>query len=190
MPPGSETRILPPPGRPPGLASSASDRHSLSGPRLTALIVAGVLVIGGGAAFGISQLTSDDDTSGGSAGSAAAPGADGDGDGDGAKAKAPPVDPSTVTVAVLNGTLVPGLAANIGDQVENSGFDLGTVANSSDQEQQRAESVVLYAKGHQREAAAVGRKLKIPQREAIDPDTQALAGDASVVVIAGSDLTQ
>ncbi len=188
VPPGSETRILPPPGRPPGLASSASERPSVSGPRLAALIVAGVLVVGGGAAFGISQLTSDDDSSGSGSGSPATPGVD-DGGGN-AKAKAQPVDPSTVTVAVLNGTLVPGLAANIGDQVENSGFDLGTVANSSDQEQQRAESVVLYAKGHQREAAAVGRKLKISQREAIDPDTQALAGDASVVVIAGSDLTQ
>jgi hypothetical protein len=187
VPPGSETRILPPPGRPPGLASSASDRPSLSGPRLAALIVAGVLVVGGGAAFGISQLTSDD-TSGSGAGSPAAPGADGSGGS--TKAKARPVDPSKVTVAVLNGTLVPGLAANIGDQVTSGGFDLGTVANSSDQEQQRAESVVLYAKGHEREAAAVGRRLKIPQREAIDADTQALAGDASVVVIAGSDLTQ
>ena len=64
------------------------------------------------------------------------------------------------------------------------------MGNARDQEQQRAESVVLYAKGHQREATVVGRRLKIPQREAIDPDTQALAGDASVVVIAGSDLTQ
>ena len=185
--PGSATQIIPPPARPPG-ASTAPGRASLSGPRLAALIVAGVLVVGGGAAFGISQLTSDDDTSG--SGSASSAGTGSGGGDEGKKAKSRPVDPSTVTVAVLNGTLVPGLAANIGDEVENSGFDLGTVANSSDQEQQRAESVVLYAKGHQREATAVGRRLKIPQREAIDPDTQALAGDASVVVIAGSDLTQ
>jgi hypothetical protein len=35
----------------------------------------------------------------------------------------------------------------------------------------------------------VSRRLKIPQREAIDPETQALAGDAGVVVVAGGDQT-
>ena len=62
-------------------------------------------------------------------------------------------------------------------------------ANADNQEQQRAESVVLYASGHRREAVVVSRRLKIPQREAIDPETQALAGDAGVVVVAGADQT-
>jgi len=48
---------------------------------------------------------------------------------------------------------------------------------------------VLYASGHRREAVVVSRRLKIPQREQIDPDTQALAGDAGVVVVAGADKT-
>ena len=43
--------------------------------------------------------------------------------------------------------------------------------------------------GHRREAVVVSRRLKIPQREQIDPDTQALAGDAGVVVVAGADKT-
>ena len=64
------------------------------------------------------------------------------------------------------------------------------MGNAADQEQQRAESVVLYATGHKREAVVVSRRLKIPQREPIDPDSQALAGDASVVVVAGADLSQ
>ena len=47
----------------------------------------------------------------------------------------------------------------------------------------------MYAPGHQREAAAVARKLGIAQREPIDPTSQALAGDATVVVIVGTDKT-
>ncbi len=91
-------------------------------------------------------------------------------------------------MSVLNGTTVPGLAAQIGDRVGALGFQLGNVTNSSDQ--QRAESVVLFAPGAQREAAFVGRKLGISQREPIDTQSQALAGDARVVVIAGADKTQ
>jgi hypothetical protein len=35
----------------------------------------------------------------------------------------------------------------------------------------------------------VSRRLKINQREQIDPESQALAGDAGVVVVAGADKT-
>ena len=44
----------------------------------------------------------------------------------------------------------------LSDEVTKFGFDVGTVANSQDdQGQQRAESVILYANGNEREAAAV-----------------------------------
>lgn len=99
-----------------------------------------------------------------------------------------PVDPSSVTVAVLNGTTVPGLAATLGDKIAAEGFRLGTVTNNFDQE--RAESVVLYAPDAEREAIDVSRRLDIPQRETIDADSQSLAGDATVVVVAGADQTQ
>ena len=55
---------------------------------------------------------------------------------------------------MLNGTTVPGLAATIADEVKSFGFQIGTVANSPDQESQRAESV-LYCPGKRREAQAV-----------------------------------
>jgi hypothetical protein len=97
----------------------------------------------------------------------------------------PAIDPSSVTVAVLNGTTVPGLAARVSDEVQSAGFEVGTVANSSDQ--QRAESVILFSPGHEREAAAVSRRLDIAQREPIDAATQGLAGDATVVVVTGAD---
>nr|MBA2421462.1 LytR C-terminal domain-containing protein [Thermoleophilaceae bacterium] len=99
------------------------------------------------------------------------------------------VDPASVTVSVLNGTSIPGLAAQIGDDVEAKGFQLGNVTNASDQGV-RNESVVFFATGGEREAIAVGRALDISQREAIDAQTQSLAGDARVVVLAGSDKTR
>ena len=100
------------------------------------------------------------------------------------------IDPKKVTVAVLNGTTVPGLAAQIGDKLGNFGFQLGNITNSTDQDQGRAESAVLYAPGHKREASAVSRKLRIDQREQIDAETKTLAGDATVVVVAGIDQTR
>jgi hypothetical protein len=170
-------------------------RRLLASPRYLVLVVAGVLIIGGAAAFGVNELTKDDSggTTAGTGGAAPAGNSDqggGGGGGDQAKKQAPAVDPSKVTVAVLNGTTVPGLAKQVGDRVAAQGFQLGTVANTADQEQQRAESVVLFSPGHRNEARVVGRKLSITQRQPVDAASQELAGDATVVVIAGADLSR
>jgi hypothetical protein len=180
------TAIMAPPSRPPWY------RRLLASPRYAVLAVAGLLIVGGAAAFGLDQMSSDD--SGTPSNQRPADGGDSGGesssnDDDGGE-KRRPVVPGNVTVAVLNGTTVPNLAKQVGDRVESHGFVLGTVANSADQEQQRAESVVLYAPSHQREARAVNKRLGIAQREPIDPASQELAGDATVVVIAGADLAQ
>jgi len=153
-------------------ARGAAGRDGLGG-RYIALIVAGVIVVGGGVAFGVSQLGGDDEAS--------APD-------DQAQAPQEPVNPSTVTVSVLNGTTVPGLAAQIGDEIESDGFQRGNVANALDQ--QRTTSTVLFAEGADREAQLVARKLGITTVEPVDPDSQALGGTASVVVIVGADQTQ
>ena len=79
---------------------------------------------------------------------------------------------------------------SVGERVSTKGFKLGTVANTADQQQQRAESVVLYSPGHRDEAKAVSRRLGIAQRQPIDPASQGLAGDATVVIIAGADLSR
>jgi LytR cell envelope-related transcriptional attenuator len=161
-----------------------------SGRRPILLVVAAMVAIAV-VAFGVLQLTGGDDSSDGGGSDAglatggSTDGSGGSGDGDSA---APPIDPSQVTVAVLNGTTVPGLAATVGDKIVGEGFQLGTVTNNFDQE--RAESVVLYAPGAEREAADVGRRLDISQREAIDAESQALAGDATVVVVTGADQNQ
>lgn len=140
--------------------------------------VAGVLVLGAGAAFGIPKLLEEDDPT---PAERSAP-----------QAKTTPTQaaaPAEITVSVLNGTTVPGLAAQVGDQVENEGFVLGNVTNAA--EQQRAESVVMYAPGSTRDARLVARRLRLSRSvEPIDAESQALAGDATVVVIVGQDQTR
>jgi len=178
-----QTAIIPPPRQP-------WYRRLLASPRYLVLAVAGILILGGAGAFGIDQLSKGDDGGGTPAreGAAVPSGEDTDEGGQGKKRRA--VVPANVTVAVLNGTTVAGLAKQVADEVESQGFNVDTVANTSDQDQQRADSVVLFSPGHAREAVAVSRRLKINQRQPIDPGSQQLAGDATVVVITGGDLAQ
>ncbi|HVD57264.1 MAG TPA: LytR C-terminal domain-containing protein, partial [Thermoleophilaceae bacterium] len=188
-PTAQPTTVLPPPGKQPWY------RSLLSNPLYAVLAVAGVLIVGGAAAFGITQLASDggaDSSDSQSAGAGNDNQTQADGGGGGAdNGKDKPrgggaVRPGSVTVAVLNGTTVPGLAATLADQVTSAGFKAGTVANFTNN-QQLAESVVQYSSGHEREAAAVSRRLGIDQREVATPDSRELAGDATVIVIAGGD---
>jgi hypothetical protein len=180
-----QTAIIAPPRRDPWYKRLASN------PLYLVLTFAGILIVGGAAAFGVTQLTGEDDGGGAAEGPrqvAQEPSAGADEDegqprrrrGGGA------VNPANVTVAVLNGTTVPGLAATIMDQAEEAGFRAGTVANFLPN-QQLGESVVQYTPGHERDAAAVSRRLKIAQREAVNPSSQELAGDATVVVLVGAD---
>jgi hypothetical protein len=114
-------------------------------------------------------------------------------------AKAPPsgqknsptVNRGDVTVSVLNGTTVPGLAAQVADQVAGGGFARGQVTNAADQ--QRAETTVQYAPGQKAAAEEVATLIKISKSKvtALDANTQAIAGpDAEVVVTVGADRTQ
>jgi hypothetical protein len=101
------------------------------------------------------------------------------------KPKRTVVEPGNVTVAVLNGTTVAGLAAALSDQIAAAGFKKGTINDYSDK--QLAESVVQYAPGHQAEANPVSRRLGLSRREPVTANSRALAGDATVIVIAGVD---
>jgi hypothetical protein len=163
---------------------TADPRSQSSGGRKPLLIaIAGALALAV-VVFGVLQVTGGDDSGTTDGGGLSATPSDSDDD----AASREPIDPASVTVAVLNGTTEAGLAAQIGDQIANEGFVRGVVTNNSDQA--RAESVVLYAPGAEREATDVSRRLDIPQREPIDPASQTLAGDATVVVIAGADQIQ
>jgi hypothetical protein len=93
---------------------------------------------------------------------------------------------SQTTVAVLNGTTIPGLAAQVADQLVRGGFKRGSVTNAADQQVGR--TTVAYAPGFREAAVEVSRLLGTPSPSPLDSATQAIAGqDASVVVTVGSD---
>jgi len=154
-------------------------------PRYIALILVGILVIGAGAAYGISKLGS-----GGSGTNAADVSSGSSGTGSSSHRthshRVAAIKPGSITVAVLNGTTVTGLAATVADKVEQAGFKRGNTTNALTQGQQ-AESVVEYARGDKDQARLVANKLGISQIEPVDPQTQGIAGDATVTVIVGAD---
>jgi LytR cell envelope-related transcriptional attenuator len=149
--------------------------YSRIGTRYVAVALVGLLVVGGAAAYGVTQLTGDD--GGDNSGNAQA--------NNKPKRNGSAVTPGNVTFAVLNGTMVPGLAARLRDQIAAAGFTRGAIDDFADK--QLAESVVQYAPGHQAEAKAVGRTVGVGQVEPVTANSRALAGDATVIVIAGAD---
>jgi hypothetical protein len=106
--------------------------------------------------------------------------------------------PDTV-VAVLNGTAQDGLAGSLRDQLVAEGYsdEAGMIRTGNNTDQQRQDSVVLFAPGQRKMARDVAKILGITTRpEAVDADTLALAnntGDSAaghetdVVVVAGAD---
>jgi hypothetical protein len=107
--------------------------------------------------------------------------------------KAATFNPSTVTVAVLNGTAVPGLAGRTAARLAALGYKQGTVATASNQT--FTGSVVAYLPGHHADALQVARALKLKPSavQPIDSNTQAVACaqspcNAAVVVTTGADI--
>ena len=188
MRPPSQTAVIAPSRKDPWY------RRLVASPLYLVLAIAGVLIVGGAAAFGVTQLVSDEEGGGGTDQGGRQVAEEPQGGGGGGDDEGRPrrrrggggANPANITVAVLNGTTVPGLAATIMDQTEDAGFRAGTVANFLPN-QQLGESVVQYTPGHERDAAVVSRRLGIAQREAVNPSSQELAGDATVVVLVGAD---
>ena len=150
-------------------------------PRYIALIVAGVLVIGGGIAVGVVTLLGGDDSP--------APAAEEQPAGGGEAEPSAPLRPADVSVAVLNATPVPGLAAQFGDRVESEGFQRDNVGNFNGG--QRAESVVLYAPGRKRHAGLVRRRFDVNAIEPVDEQLRAdVSPNADVFLVVGADKTQ
>ena len=143
--------------------------------RYFAFVALGVLVLGG-AAFGAIQLTNDD---GGS--EPAAKRADSGNDRaskgtDDNRRVGANVDPAQVTVAVLNGTTVQGLAAKVGEEVRAGGFKLGTIGNAARIDQNS--SSVLYRDNESKAARAVANRLGIDKIAPVDSVNREIAGDS------------
>jgi hypothetical protein len=104
------------------------------------------------------------------------------------------VNPSTVTVAVLNGTSTPGLAGSIATKLSGKGYKQGTVATASDQT--ATTTTVAYLPGFRRDALSVATALKVGAGsiQPVNQTAQAVACPppaacpANVVVTVGSDL--
>ncbi|HEX5926016.1 MAG TPA: LytR C-terminal domain-containing protein [Baekduia sp.] len=96
--------------------------------------------------------------------------------------------PGSYTVAVLNGTTVPGLARGVANRWQNTKFKIGNVTNAATQD--RSATLVEFAPGHRAEADAVAKAIDVG-RDAIQPlsaGSKTIAGDqATVVVTVGSD---
>ena len=105
-----------------------------------------------------------------------------------------PFNNASVTVAVLNGTSILGLAGHTASRLANAGFKKAAVATATDQT--RTVTVVAYLPGHQNDALQVARNLKLGPAsvQPIDQSTQAVACpppaacSATVVVTVGADL--
>ncbi len=102
------------------------------------------------------------------------------------------VDRGDVTVAVLNGTTVTGLARGASDKLTKAGFKPGVVTNDTTN-QARSATAVLYSQGNRAAALDVARVVSVARDavQPIDQGTRLLAGeDADVVVSVGADQSQ
>jgi hypothetical protein len=119
------------------------------------------------------------------------------GGGTGAGQAAAAARPETV-VTILNGTPTEGLASQTRDKLIAEGYseEQGKIRTGNNTDQQRQDSVVLYADGQRRQARDVGSVLGITSFEAVDAETQALADatdatnsgvSSDIVVILGGD---
>jgi hypothetical protein len=187
--PATATAIRPASKEPDPWYRRLADR--LPAGRYVAIIVAGVLVLGGGAAYGITQLAASSDNAGGKSGNAAnssdlGPPSTKSSSKKNKAGSAPAIDPSKVTVTVVNGTTIPNLARDTADKLSAMGFQIGNKVTGTGS-LAAAESVVQYKPGAETEAKYVAAKLHINQTQAADPDAIAQAGPAQAIVVLGAD---
>jgi hypothetical protein len=132
---------------------------------LVALFLVLVAIVGGGAYLLLS-------------------GSDSGGSTQGSKQAAAKLKPGEIEVSVLNGTAVPGLAATFGDEVEEKGFELGAITNSSSS---FSDTVVMFKRGHKPEARKVAKQLKIKKLQLMSGEIESVSAGSSVAVIVGED---
>jgi hypothetical protein len=92
------------------------------------------------------------------------------------------------TVAVLNGTAVPGLARGVANRLQNGRFKIGNVTNAAAHD--HTQTHVEYVPGYDVEAGQVAGTIGLQDftLTPIDAGSRVLAGDsAKVVVIVGAD---
>jgi hypothetical protein len=106
------------------------------------------------------------------------------GDDGGKKHHSAKLKPSEIEVTVLNGTAVPGLAKEYGEELEHKRFRLGAVTNSSSSYEA---SVVMFERGSAPEARRVAKELGISDVRLMTADVESVSGGAPVSVVVGED---
>jgi hypothetical protein len=150
-----------------------------------ALIVGLVVLILGGGAFVVAQLAGGDKAATPPNQAAPPPTQSSTPD---TTADATPAPPAGDTnVAVLNGTTFNGLAGQVADRVAQEGGYQRGITETNTRDQTLQSSTVFYADGFRGSARAVAKLLSIDTTKPLDADTQALAPDADVVILAGAD---
>jgi LytR cell envelope-related transcriptional attenuator len=142
-------------------------RERLGDPRYLVGVFVALILIGGGAAYAVTQ--------GGSGGS---------GSGKAGKRASKTLNPSEIEVTVLNGTAVDGLAGTYGNMVERHGFQLGAVSNSRSS---FSESVVMFEAGEGRAAHRVADALGFSRVQPMSAEIASLSAGAPVAVVVGED---
>jgi hypothetical protein len=106
------------------------------------------------------------------------------------------INPSSVTVAVLNGTSTFGLAHTVAHTLQADGYREGDATIATAADQTRTRTVVAYLPGHRAAALRVASTLKLGPSsvQPVDASTRQVACPAgsactaTVVVTVGSDL--
>jgi hypothetical protein len=150
--------------------------ESLSRPALLGVLFVVFVLVVGGVAYAVLNNSSSDST--------AKTSKKNGGDGNGKKKKGAAVAPGEIEVAVLNGTAVSGLAASWGETIEEKGFELGAITNTSSTFE---ESVVMFEPGAKPEAKEVAERLSIKNVEAMIPEVAEVSNEAKVSVVVGED---
>jgi hypothetical protein len=132
-------------------------------PRALIAIGVGAVVLGAATIFVTEELLKDDDAG---------------------RTRQAAVAKSEITVSVLNGTSINGLAGKVGSDLEGAGYDLGQVTTT---ESGFTETVVMYADGEKRAAQKVAKQLGVQDVTPVDRPSERLGGEADVFVIAGED---
>jgi LytR cell envelope-related transcriptional attenuator len=172
------------PGAPPPRRAAKAPREGRSAGTIALLVGIAVLILGGGT-FVISQLGGDEAPT--PPNRSAPPPTQPDTGTGGGGTQEPAKTAAETNVAVLNGTTFTGLAGQLADRVsQEGGYERGaTETNTRDQTIQT--STVFYADGFRGQARKVAELLSISAVEPVDAETQALAPEADVVVLAGAD---
>ena len=184
-----------PPRTPAGARTRTGDDDGRSRGRLAAIIgaglavvaalaVAGILIFGGGGGdkpnAKPNTVNPPSSTDAASSGSSAAK-----------KAAAPKINRASITVSVLNGTTVTGLARQASDKVSAKGYRPGVVTNDTT-DQQRPVTQIFYEPAGKAAALDVAKILavKAVNVKPMDANARVAADRAQVAVFVGNDKAQ